>query len=292
MASERIKPWIERGKTFCVAFVALLVCGIITSPLVDRVWPRVRATQPELNLIDLQDALGQGILVGAFGGFRSLIADIVWIAGNADWEKSDRPKVETMIKLANTLDPTNSFFWRNGARILAYDIPVWRLREAKLDTDDRKGEAALTIRREQAERAIALLDTVIARDPNNAWPLVEKAQIYNLVLKNPEMAAKYFKEAAERPNAPYFAARIYAELLIKLDHKREAYAYLRKLYDDLPKEDKFAARDIVYERLRALEEELKIPEAERYHGAPPPDVVIEKPGAASAPPPADTDHSK
>ena len=260
-----------------VPLLVLLLCGVALGPLTDRIWPRVRATQPELNLIDLQDGLGQGMLVGVLGGFRSLIADFVWIAGNADWERCDRPKVEAMIKLATTLDPANSFFWRNGAQILAYDIRVWRLREAKLDVDDRTSAPALAIRREQGERGIALLDTVIKREPNNAWAIIAKAQIYNLVLGDLENAAKYFKQAWETPNAPYFTARVYAELLVKMGRAKEAYDYLRQLYDTLPKNDQYAARDIVYERIRELEKELNIPEDERYKGEPPPPVVVEVP---------------
>ena len=266
MRDERMSYFKEKAKAVAVPLLALLLCGVATSPLLDRVWPRVRASQPEFNLLDLEDALGQGVLVGVFGGFRSLIADFVWIAGNADWERSDRAKVETMIKIATTLDPTNSFFWRNGARILAFDIPVWRLREAKLDPDDRTGGEAVAIRNEQAQRAIALLDTVIAREPDNARAIIERAQVYNLVLRDTEKAAADFKLAASKPRAPYFAGRIYSELLLKLKRPREAYDYLRSYYDGLPKNDKFAARDIVYERIREMENDLKIPEAQRYRG--------------------------
>ncbi len=280
--------WISlsrRGaKAVGIPLLALMLTGAALGPLADRVWPRVRAMQPELNLVDLKDALGQGMLVGVLGGFRSLIADFVWIAGNADWEKCDLPKTETMIHLATTLDPTNSFFWRNGARIMAYDIPIWRLRDEKLDTNDRKTEAAVRIRQEQADKALALLDTILARAPNNAWALIEKAQIYNLVLQDQEKAAKYFKLAAEKPRAPYFAARIYAELLIKLGRPMEAYQYLRKLYEELPVHDQFAARDIVYERIRDLEKELNIPEKDRYQGeAPPPPEVLQQQAAPTPP---------
>lgn len=296
MFNERIKQWLDRAKMLGLAVVVLLVAGIATTPLTDRIWPRIRAVQPELNLVDLEDALGQGILIGAFGGFRPLLADIVWIMGNADWERCDRPKVEAMIKLANTLDPTNPFFWRNGARILAYDIPVWRLREEQLDVDDRTGERATAIRQEQAARANALLDKVIARDPDNAWPFIEKAQIYNAVLRDTPNAAENFRLAAERPGAPYFAARIYADKLAQMGQPREAYAYLRKLYDELPIDDKFAARDIVYDRIRALEDELDLPKDERYKGeAPPPantvDFDTKRPRAADAPADPHAGHS-
>ncbi len=262
-------------KALGVPLLVLMLVGALLKPLSTQVWEKVRAAQPELSLLDLKDGLGQGMLLGVFGGFRSLIADFVWISGNGDWEKRDRAKTETMIHLALTLDPTNSFFWRNGARILAYDIPVWRLRdEMKLNPDDRENPMVKQVRLEQCARAFELLDKTITREPNNPWPYTEKAQIYNLVLKDTENAAIWFGKASALPRAPYFAGRIRAELLVKMGKVREAYDCLLHFYNDLPTNDPYAARDFVYDRLRELEDELKLPQSERMQGERPAPLVF------------------
>jgi len=81
--------------------------------------------------------------------------------------------------------------------------------------------------------------------------------------------------ASEQPNAPYFAARIYAELLRRMGRNAEAYDWLKKLYPTLPKaadaalgitafQVESAMAPVVMERIRELEKELNIPEGESF----------------------------
>ena len=70
------------------------------------------------------------------------------------------------------------------------------------------------------------------------------------------------------PDAPYYAARIYAELLRRLGRPRDAYVWLRHLHATLPPDDEAAMPGVVLQRIRDLEGVLAIPPGERY--APPP----------------------
>ena len=58
---------------------------------------------------------------------------------------------------------------------------------------------------------------------------------------------------------PFYAARIYAELLRKTDRLAEAYAFLKVLYDELPDDNPFAQKPIILERISELEAELGLP---------------------------------
>jgi hypothetical protein len=66
------------------------------------------------------------------------------------------------------------------------------------------------------------------------------------------------------PGEPYYAARIYGELLRRLGREREAYLWLCRLHPNLPTEDPEAMAEVVLKRIRGLEEALSIPEGDKY----------------------------
>ena len=92
---------------------------------------------------------------------------------------------------------------------------------------------------------------------------MEKAQIYLNRLKDDANAAKWFLQASEQDNAPYFAARIHAELLRKQGLDAEAYDFLKNLHTELPNTP-YAQKGIILERILDLEKTLKIPFRERF----------------------------
>ncbi|HEY0946391.1 MAG TPA: hypothetical protein VGD81_14030, partial [Opitutaceae bacterium] len=73
---------------------------------------------------------------------------------------------------------------------------------------------------------------------------------------------------------PYYAARIHAELLRRMGRKREAYDWLVRLYPTLPRSRdgapasaamlEAAMPGVVLQRIRELEQELGVPEAQRF----------------------------
>jgi alkylated DNA nucleotide flippase Atl1 len=71
-----------------------------------------------------------------------------------------------------------------------------------------------------------------------------------------ESAAACYRQAAELPGAPYYAARIHGELLRELGRPAEALAWLRRVAEKLPGDDPTARREVVLERIRALEQEV------------------------------------
>lgn len=247
----------------CCLLLALLLTGLALRPLEKPTWEAVRAGRPELQLRDLEGALGQGIVVGVLGGFRAILADFLWIRLNGIWERKERPKMGPMIRLVTRLDPRPDFFWINGARMLAYDVPNWRIR-AEGGYDAVPPERQQEIDREQAEQAFRLLESAREFHPENPRMYLEVGQIYLHRLDNVEKAAEWFGKAKDKPGAPYFVARIYAELLRRQDKDGEAYQFLRDLHPTLPAGNPAARKEVVLDRIRTLEETLDIPPEERY----------------------------
>lgn len=257
-ASSCLKhPLFLRTRSVCVVLLVLVVLGVVTRSIEAPAWQVVKARQPEMNLEAIEGALGQGLIVGVLGGFRAVMADFLWIRTNTIWERRDRVKLDAMVRLVTTLDPRPEFFWINGARMIAYDVPNWRIKEeGGYDTVPESRKQALD--REQAEQAFAMLERAREFHPENARLYLEVAQIYLNRLKDNENAAKWFLLASQKPDAPYFAARIYGELLRREGKNAEAYEFLKQLHRDLPDEP-YAQRPIILDRIRELEKELKIP---------------------------------
>ncbi|NBB78569.1 MAG: hypothetical protein GVY36_03880 [Verrucomicrobia bacterium] len=258
----RQHPLVQRILRVFTILLALLLLGLAVRPVEAPAWQVVKAGQPEMNLEAIEGALGQGLVVGVLGGFRAILADFLWIRTNTVWERKERAKLDAMIRLVTTLDPRPDFFWLNGSRMIAYDVPAWRIREeGGYDVLPESRQRAID--REQAEQAFELIETAMEFHPDNAKFYLEKAQIYINRLKDDAKAAEWFLKASQKPGAPYFAARIHAELLRRQGKDAEAYTFYKDLHRDLP-DVPFAQKGVILERIRELEETLNVPVHERY----------------------------
>jgi hypothetical protein len=256
-------PIIRRFNAIVFTLAVLITLGLLTRPIESPAWARVQAGQPELKLARLDDALGQGLVVGMLGGFRAIIADFLWIRANTIWERRDRAKLEPMLRLVTTLDPRPDFFWINSARMIAYDVPNWRIREEggyDAVPEWRQDE----IDQEQARQAFSLISKALEFHSENPRLYLEIGQIHLNRLDDPAAAAPWFLKASKQLGAPRFAARIYAELLRRQGQDQAAYDFLVQLHRDLPDDDPYAKKHIVLERIRDLERNLKTPIGETY----------------------------
>jgi len=240
-----------------------ILLGLLTRPIESPAWEQVQAGQPELNLAEVEDALGQGLVFGMLGGFRAIMADFLWIRANAIWVDKDRAQLDAMIGLVTTLDPRPEFFWLNGARMTAYDVPNWRIREeGGYDVVPEVRQDAIDL--EQAEQAFEIVREALEFHSENPTFYLEMGQIYLNRLDDLEKAAIWFLKAWEKPGAPYFSARIYAELLRRQGKGAEAYAFLTALYGELPDDNPFTQKEVVLERIRDLEQVLRVPVWKRF----------------------------
>jgi tetratricopeptide (TPR) repeat protein len=250
-----------------VTIVGLALTGSILGRIVDPVWSAARARQPALQLDSSVAAAGQGTTLALLGGFRTLVADIAWLRMYTLWEKRDLAGVQSLLGIVTSIDPRPVYFWINGARIMAHDLAVWRTENAggyeKIGAD-----AEQRFNREQGTAALQHLDAAMKHHPASADLWMERASIELIRLRDLAAAAESYRRAWEQPRAPYYVARLHAEMLRRLGRKAEALAWLVKLHPTLPPNDDGAARDRVLERIRELERELGVESTKAYQ--PPP----------------------
>jgi tetratricopeptide (TPR) repeat protein len=190
---------------------------------------------------------GRGGTFAVLGGMRSAVASGFWLQADLAWEKKDVAATTTLIGLTVAADERPLYFWLNGARMIAYDMPEWQAKEAMLAAVWQ--QVNLT----QARRALDFLAQGLRwRGPDAAF-YVEMGNIHLRRTGDIAEAARCYRLAAEQPGAPYYAARIHAELLVQLGRRREALAWLRQILPDLPADDPAARRDVVLARIGELE---------------------------------------
>jgi hypothetical protein len=189
----------------------------------------------------------QGGLLAVLGGLRSVVASGCWLRANLAWEKSDLAETTRLLDCTVAADERPLYFWLNGARILANDLPEWRLR-GPVPTALRS-----RVNEEQAQAALRFLERGVRWHGADPALFAEMAHIHLRRRGDRESAARFYRLAAEQPGAPYYAARIYAELLQQLGRPEEALAWLRKILPTLPEGDLQARRGVVVERIEELE---------------------------------------
>lgn len=222
---------------------ALLAVGWAIQPLQNRLAaPRLQPTQAV-------QFSGNG-LMGVLGGMRSVVAGGLWLRTYQAWERRDAAGMTALLKLTVAADERPPYFWLNGARMLAYDVPVWACVPGDPESVRRR---AMT---DGAATACAFLAEGRRVHPDSPGFLVEMANIQLRAGGDREKAAALFRQAAELPGAPYYAARIHGELLRELRQPREALAWLRQILPGLPADDPAACREVVEQRIKALEAEL------------------------------------
>lgn len=241
----------------------LALAGVVSNLVGRQAWVEIKRDLPVLTAEDVEAAAGEGVMVGLLGGFRALTADLLWVRTNAVWEQRDLPATQTMIRLVTVVDSRPLMFWINGARMIAYDMPVWR-------TDDAGGDAVVpsAVRRrfdhEQARAALDLLARGLSHHPDSPLLLIEMGNIHGRRLGDLETCAAYYRRAALRPDAPYYAARIHAEMLKQLGRPEAAYQWLIEVHPGLPTNDPMAMPEVVLGRIRELEDQLGMPVDARY----------------------------
>lgn len=206
---------------------------------------------------------GRGLSWALLGGYRRLAADLAWIKLHAAWERRDLVATPVLLNLVTALEPRSEYFWRNGARIVAYDVPAWRIAAAGGTAATPPGRQR-EIRREQAELALRFLDRAGAGHAQSSDWWSERAALELQGLGDLEAAAASYRRAWECSRSAYLAGRIHAQLLRQLGHREAARAWLVRLHPELPADEVAAGAGLVLGRIRELEAELGTPPEEMY----------------------------
>lgn len=190
---------------------------------------------------------GHGGTLAVLGGLRPAVAGVFWLKANLAWERHDAATTAALINLTVAADARPVYFWLNGARMLACDLPEWRL--------DSTASAVVRqrVNAEGARQALGFLEKGRRWHGADAALFIEMGNIHLRRTGDLGRAARCYRLAAEQPGAPYYAARIHGELLRELGRPAEALAWLRQILPGLPADDPAARRDVVVERIKLLE---------------------------------------
>lgn len=161
-------------------------------------------------------------LLAVLGGFRGLVADLLWLESNRAWERRDVGRTLALLQAVVGVEPRVDYFWLNGARIIAHDLPTWEaVPDAPAAVDERT-------RRHRAEQALRFLEKGAAQPGATPALWVEMGLIAQRRLGDPGRAAAFFCRAAMRPDGPEYAARLGLRLLVTAGRESEAEVWLQE----------------------------------------------------------------
>lgn len=245
------------------AVAAILIFGAVRLPYEMRLTREHHAASfgnVKLNL-DLRERIGQMGFLAALSGFRSLVADILWIEAHTDWERVEYGKMKLLLDAVTTLAPRNVNFWDLSSWHMAYNASVAAMDNRKQPSEWRRKKAQreyFLLGKDYAERGIA----------NNPQAYVLHQSLGNIEkdkLADHCAAAEAFRQAAACPGAPSYEKRFAAyELSHCPGQERAAWRELRRLYDLGPQE----RLPTLEKQLKAMEEKLELPAEQRVYKTP------------------------
>jgi hypothetical protein len=206
--------------------------------------------------LDLREQVGQLGVLAALSGFRSVIADFLFIQAHVAWERTEWSRVLLLFRQVTTLQPRSTLFWDMAAWHMA-----WNASAAALN-DERQPRLALRVKaqREYFDIGRDFLERGIRNNPDRPQLYEALARLYRDKYKDRANAAKFFELAASKPGAPSYARRFSAYELSHVEgREQEAYARLLSLYREGEKE----RLPTLISRLKFLEERLNIPPDQR-----------------------------
>ena len=245
-----------------VVLVTVMVLGAFRLP-----WERqLAATHQQLRFhttkldLGLREQIGQLGFVAALSGFRSLVADVLFVQAHVAWERTEWGRVLLLLRQVTTLQPRSVLFWEMAAWHMAWNASVAAL------NDPAQPRQALRIKAQREYFALGkdFLERGIKNNPDRPQLYEALGRLYRDKYHDHERASKCFAAAAKRPGAPSYNKRFSAYELSYCDgREREAYERLHELY--LAGENERLPTLIT--RLKFLEEKLQIPNEQRIPDA-------------------------
>jgi len=205
--------------------------------------------------IGLREQIGQSAFIAVLGGFRSVIADLLFIDAYSAWERTDWTYLLLRLRQATELQPRAILFWEMAGWHMA-----WNAGTAALEDDSKSPAARRRLQHDYLELGEDFLVRGIAHNPERPELYEALARLCRDKFHDHARAAENFEKASRFPGHASYDERFSAyELSYCEGREREAYARLRTLYQR--GENQRLPR--LLNQLRAMEERLKIPANER-----------------------------
>jgi hypothetical protein len=237
-----------------IALVMILIFGALRMPFERRLEAEHKAAYFHGAKLDLglREQIGQMAFLAALSGFRSLVADGLYLHAHALWERTEWGRMKLNFDGAVALQPRCILFWDQAAWHMAYNASV----AAYEDKKEPREALRIKAQREYWKLGEDYLIRGIANNPDNPVLYDRLGFLYRDKFKDHCKSAEIYEQCAAVPNAPVYVHRFAAyELAQCPGHEREAYERLRAFY--LKGEDEHLPTLLKW--LGKLQEKLEIP---------------------------------
>ncbi len=242
-----------------LCLLGLALFGALKLPLERQLTREYRAAhflQSQLNA-DVREQAGQMGFVAALSGFRSVVADVLWIRAYAAWEGNPQwGRMKFLFDAATTLQPRSMMFWDNAAWHMAYNASI-----AALNNPDQPREALrIKAQREYIRLGEEYLLRGIGYNSDRAMLFDRLGMLYQQKMNDHCKAAWAYFEAAKRHDAMGYVHRFALYELAKCPgHEAEALKLLLEAYHSGVNE----RTPSLLKLIETLQEKLKVPPGER-----------------------------
>lgn len=211
----------------------------------------------------LRDQIGQLGFIAGLSGFRSMVADVLFVQAHVAWERTEWGRVLLLFRQVTTLQPRAILFWDTAAWHMAWNASAAAMR------DPKQPRLALRIKaqREYFQLGKDFLERGIKNNPDRPQLYEALARLYRDKYDDHEHAAEFFGKAAGLPGAPSYAKRFAAYELSHCEgREQEAYDRLLALYT-MGENERLPT---LIARIKFLENKFDIPQDRRI-----PDLGVE-----------------
>jgi hypothetical protein len=250
-------------KRIAIVILALLAFGAARLPF-ERALDEEHRTAffrgAKLDL-GLREQIGQGGFIAALSGFRSVVADLLWIQANTAWQNTEWGRMVVNFDAVTTLQPRVILFWEMAAWHMAWNASNW----ARDNPKQPREALRIKAQREYFELGRLYLERGIRNNPDKYVLYDRMGLLLRDKLKDHYGAYQAYAKAAEFPDAPSYEKRFAAYELSQVPGKeKEAYEMLTKLYH-MGEQERLPT---LLTRIGELQEKLDIPQDQRIYIAP------------------------
>jgi len=245
-------------KRSLLALLAVAIFGLVKLPFeagLTKEFSKAHFYSGQLNL-DLRKSIGQAAFIAAFSGFRSAVADGLWIRAHIAWEHTQWGVMKEYFDATTALQPRALLFWEGASWHMAYNASV-----AAMENRQQPREALrIKARNEYYKIGEEYLLRGIAYNEDRALLYDRLGLLYADKMKDHCKASWAYFEAAARPDAMAYVHRLAVYELARCPgHDAQAY----KMLVDLFHKGKQERLPTLLKLIDQLQIKLDIPPTER-----------------------------
>ncbi len=248
----------RQTKTWVLATSVILLFGMARVRFEQKLSDEHRAAYfntAKLDL-DLRQKLTQMGFLAALSGFRSVVADVLWIQAHSAWERVEWGRMKLLFETVTSLQPRALMFWEISSWHMAYNASI-----AALEDNTQPREALrIKAQREYFKVGEDFLLRGIQNNPDRALLYDRLGMLYRDKFQDHVRSFEAYDKGARLPDAAQYVARFAAYELSQVPgREREAYDRLSAMFRD----GKNQHLPTLIRRLSELEEKLDVPQAQR-----------------------------